>query len=354
MNSADFRQSLRSAFVVTCTAGLEGEAREELRRALPQVEFGHLFMKGNLLLVSALEEAETVARVKSAATRCIATMSPIQVQFGLRRAKSDVVSAVVDAAEYLGQLKAGMTFRVLCRRRGRHEFHAHEIEREVALALEAGTGAQGDYTALTDRLVMVDIFQNVALLGVSSPANVIHKELRTTRKYRPGERPFNRAQQKMKEALNYFGISVREEDCVLDLGAAPGGWTAHLALSAKEVYAVDPADLAPVIEALPNVVHLRCKAEELPAKPELQEHFDLIANDMSITPAESACIMVKLAPLLKPGGRGIMTIKYVNSQRRRQEQQALAILDAAYEQIELRHLPHNRLEITAAMRRRKR
>ena len=40
-------------------------------------------------------------------------------------------------------------------------------------------------------------------------------------------------------------------------GAAPGGWTAHLATVAERVIAVDPAALAPEVAALPNVTHLR-------------------------------------------------------------------------------------------------
>ncbi|NIM07220.1 MAG: hypothetical protein GTO55_11255 [Armatimonadetes bacterium] len=47
-----------------------------------------------------------------------------------------------------------------------------------------------------------------------------------------------------------------------------------------------------------------------------------------------------------------MTIKYMTRQRRRQEKEVLAILSTAYEDIRLKHLPHNRLETTAAMRRR--
>lgn len=43
-------------------------------------------------------------------------------------------------------------------------------------------------------------------------------------------------------------------------GAAPGGWTAHLATQADLVLAVDPAALAPEVAALPNVEHVRCNA----------------------------------------------------------------------------------------------
>lgn len=51
----------------------------------------------------------------------------------------------------------------------------------------------------------------------------------------------------------------------LPAGAAPGGWSAHLATLAQRVLAVDPAALAPEVLALPNVVHLRCHAADAAA-----------------------------------------------------------------------------------------
>jgi 23S rRNA (cytidine2498-2'-O)-methyltransferase len=80
--------------------------------------------------------------------------------------------------------------------------------------------------------------------------------------------------------------------------------------------------------------------------------FDIIVNDMNLDPAESADIMCAFAGRLRPGGAAVMTIKYVTSARRRHEREALERLSRCYEDIRIRHLPHNRLEATAAMRRR--
>ena len=52
----------------------------------------------------------------------------------------------------------------------------------------------------------------------------------------------------------------------LDVGAAPGGWTACLAARARRVVAIDPAALDSAVLALPNVTHLRLRADEATAK----------------------------------------------------------------------------------------
>ncbi|KAJ9523830.1 hypothetical protein QJQ45_020031, partial [Haematococcus lacustris] len=48
----------------------------------------------------------------------------------------------------------------------------------------------------------------------------------------------------------------------IDVGAAPGSWTAYLARRCRRVVAVDPADLAPEVLALPNVHHLRMNSTQ--------------------------------------------------------------------------------------------
>ncbi|UCC68256.1 MAG: hypothetical protein JSV79_14310, partial [Armatimonadota bacterium] len=59
-----------------------------------------------------------------------------------------------------------------------------------------------------------------------------------------------------------------------------------------------------------------------------------------------------VAPMLKPGAPAIMTVKYTTPRRRQHERAARRILSAEYEEIQIRRLPHNARETTAAMRRR--
>jgi len=259
---------------------------------------------------------------------------------------------IAAAAVDVGRLGRGSRFLVRCRRRGRHEWHSRDLERAVARELEELTGAVGDYEAAVDWLVTVQVYQDVAHIGVGRPEDVVRKTVRRQRKYAPGERPLNRAQWKIREALEAFKIELPAGARVLDLGSAPGGWALVLAELAEEVVAADPGELDAAAAARPNIRHLRCRAEELPEREDLRGQFDLLTCDINRDPSEVALIVCRMAPVLKPGAPAIMTVKYTTRRRRRHERTAREILSAEYEEIRMRHLPHNARETTAAMRRR--
>jgi len=337
--------------VITTPAGLEAEARQELRGLLPGATFERLFFKGNLLVAAEMPEAEALERVREAQTACVASATAVQRRVSLGP-EPEAFSRVAEAAAAVGRIGPGQTFLVRCHRRGSHQWRSRDLEQAVAADLAELTGAVGEYEQETDWLVLVQVYQDLAYVGVNRPGDLIQKPLRKQRKYPPGERPLNRAQIKLREAFEEFGIEPPAGGRALDLGSAPGGWAAVLAESAREVVAVDPGELDPTVAGLPNVRHLRVRAETLLDRPEELGQFDLMTSDMNLDPADSARIMCQLAPLLKPAAPAIMTVKYTTRQRRRHEREARSLLSAEYEQIRVRRLPHNALETTVAMRRR--
>ncbi|XP_023323698.1 uncharacterized protein LOC111697802 [Eurytemora carolleeae] len=80
---------------------------------------------------------------------------------------------------------------------------------------------------------------------------------------------FNKAQAKIAESVQLLSETEKkflfdEELLVVDVGAAPGGWSAYLAaLSQVSVISVDPAELEPNLLNLPNLRHLKLKAEDV-------------------------------------------------------------------------------------------
>ena len=64
-------------------------------------------------------------------------------------------------------------------------------------------------------------------------------------------RMVSRARHKLQEAIDTFRIPVSGATQVLDLGAAPGGWTAVLVEAGASVVAVDPGALSPAVAAHP-------------------------------------------------------------------------------------------------------
>ena len=338
----------RTRLLVTTPAGLEREARQELRSLLPEASFERLFFKGNLLMLSDVPEEEALARIAGADTQCVASVVAVQRHLPVSPSADSFPALAVAAAE-LGRIAPGQTFLVRCRRRGTHDWQTRELERAVAAFLEEATGATGEYQVETDWVVSVQVYQDDDYVGVTRPGHLIQKELRRQRRYAPGERPLNRAQWKLREALVTFGIELPPGGRALDLGSAPGGWAAVLAETMAEVVAVDPGSLDQSVTALANVRHLQCRAEGLGECRTLLGEFDILTSDMNLDPAESARIMCQLAPLLRPGAPAIMTVKYVTKHRRRHEREARLALSSEYDHVRMRHLPHNALETTAAM-----
>jgi len=341
-------QTAQTTLIVTCASGREGDARRELVHILGEVDARPLFLKGNLIAHTSLPQDEAVRLLREADTRFIARAAPAQAAVDIT-SDPDSLFRVAEAALGLGRLPRGATFVVRCRRRGSHGFHSRDVERTVGMALEQAGGVP-EFEAVPEYTVSVDIFQDRAYIGINRTDMLVHKELGDARKYAPGERPLNRAQLKLAEAVAAFGIELRPGMRALDLGAAPGGWAAVLADAGCHVVAVDKAQLDPQIAQRPEIVHLRMSAQEA-LNRDLGE-LDIIVNDMNIEPTQSADTMCAFAPHLRPGGIAVMTIKFMTRARRRHEREAAAILSRCYEDICIRRLPHNRLEATAVMRRR--
>ena len=337
-----------TALVVTTTAGLEREARQELKRLLPGAEARSLFLKGNLLVVSGLPEEEAVARLAEADTELVARVTPVQASVPLTE-DARCFPEVAAAAARIGRIRRGHLFVVRCSRRGSHQWSRREMEKAVALTLEQATGGVGEYERPVDWVVSIEAYQGIAYVGVNHQAQLLRKPLLRQRKYAPGQRPLNRAQWKLREALEMFDISVPDGARVLDLGSAPGGWALVLAEMGCQVVAVDPAELDAAAEGHPNVDHLRVRAEQIIGREDWLGTFDLLTCDMNTDPREAAQVVCALAPMLKPGARAIMTIKYTTRQRRRHEAEAQALLAEAYQGIRVRRLPHNARETTAVM-----
>lgn len=347
----DFKRGRATALVVTTAAGLEREARRELGRLVPGAEARPLLLKGNLLVLTDLPEPEAVGAIREAETDCVSRVVPVQRAAPVTDDPA-CFPAIAAAACEVGRLRPGDTFLVRCRRRGTHQWASQDLERAVAERLQETTEAIGEYEVETDWRVNVEVYQGLAYVGVNRPGHLLQKALRRQRKYAPGERPLNRAQWKIREALAAFDIQLPPAARVLDLGSAPGGWAAELADLGAHVVAVDPAELDPQVAARENVRHLRCHAEDLVGRADLAGHFDLLTADMNRDPAEAAGLLSQLAWMLKPGATAVMTVKYVTKRRRQHEREAREALSPAYEEIRMRRLPHNAKETTAVMRRR--
>jgi len=339
----------RPILLVTCPRGWEAEARQELRRLLPGATVQSLYIGGNITaqLTGPVEEA--LGAIREAETIVLAHVTPVtmRMQIGRERAWLDTMREA--AALYLAPPDSDRTFMVAVHRRGDHDFGSDDVTLAVADAFIHGGKPSVDL-ANPEQVLSVEIYQDVVFMGMNDASELVCKELKRMRCWAPGERPVNRAELKLREAIEELGLELPAEGRALDLGAAPGGWSRELAGRMAEVVAVDPGDLDERVSGLANVTHLRCRTEQL--DPEEIGRFDVLTNDMNLDPERSAKLMCELAGLLRPGGLAVMTIKFVTRHRREHVAEATSVLERCYEELRVSHMPHNAKETTVAMRRR--
>ena len=105
--------------------------------------------------------------------------------------------------------------------------------------------------------------------------------------------------------------TVKTHSIAVDLGAAPGGWSAELARTHGIVFAVDPADLN--LAALPsNVVHVRSRALDAVLKllaAGLRERVATLVCDANVPCEAAAQWVIDATPLLSPGATIILSAK---------------------------------------------
>ncbi|MDA1362863.1 hypothetical protein O1R50_24815 [Glycomyces luteolus] len=161
----------------------------------------------------------------------------------------------------------------------------------------------------------------------------------------------SRAEFKLEELFKAHPIDdgIEPKGTALDYGAAPGGWTRILAQRGYRTTAVDPGDLDPRVLQLPGVVHERTTAGNF--LRETRDRFDLLVNDMKMSPDRSSRLMVDSARLLKPFGVAVTTLKTGAHHVLEQIDESFAILGAAYDIEFARQLRHNRNELTVVLRR---
>ena len=202
-----------------------------------------------------------------------------------------------------------------------------------------------------EQIVSVTLSQGEAYLGVSTPEENLSDWAGGMRRYKKEEDQISRAEFKLLEALETFQIPLPEGGRALDLGAAPGGWTRVLRQKGFEVTAVDPAMLDARLLRDAGVHHAQMTAQTFFAAK--QPPFDILVNDMKMDSRVSATLMAEAAECLKPGGWLVLTLKLPERPVTwpGRVQQAIRLLEGAYDIQGARQLFHNRSEVTLVAKR---
>ncbi len=319
----------------------------ELRCADPTLRLERWLAEGVGLVQGASSWRDLVAGLSEPPPVFVRHLCPVTVRVEIELIPADIEALAHAARAFLRELDPTRSFSVQTRTLGLGSlpYTRFEINNRLA-ALLGESGASLDVQRPAQVLSVV-VAPPLAFLGLSFAHENLSDWAGGERRFKRTADQVSRAEFKLLEALEVFGLELPAAGLALDMGAAPGGWTRLLAQRGLRVIAVDPAALDPRVAVLPNVTHIRTTIENyLPQRAA----FDVIVNDMRMDARDSARVMLTAAPLLKPDGFAVMTLKLPVKGMSDVFKQALRILARDYRRIGARQLFHNRDEVTIALR----
>jgi 23S rRNA (cytidine2498-2'-O)-methyltransferase len=285
-------------------------------------------------------------------------IAPVQKTLHLTNTEQDLVEIATAVAELptFSQLERGVHFAVQSRfvqtdrSLGSRPYSSGHLNQALAEAFADETGAIED---IKKPQVVVSILCTMykGYIGISTAEENLSGWPGGARHFAQTSEQISRAEFKLLEALEYFGISLEPGKRVLDLGAAPGGWTQLLLEAHMQVIAVDPAKLDTRLARRQGLEHYRGYAEDyIEEAIRKREMFDVIVNDMRMDAREAARGLAYASRCLKSDGFVISVFKLPHANTTIDPLQtlkdALTTMRKAYHVVQAHQLFHNRQEVT--------
>jgi 23S rRNA (cytidine2498-2'-O)-methyltransferase len=349
--------SINNLCIVTAHPEFLQPAIEELRALDPEVESIDELAAG-ITLCMAADASALMQRAASAHLVFTRHLAPVQEAVSLNYSEKDMGKIALAIAELpaFRLLERGIHFAVQTRfaridkERGPRPYSGGQLNQALAEAFAEETGAIEDIKK-PEVIVSILCTMTTAYIGISKAEENLSAWPGGARHYAQTPDQISRAEFKLLEALEYFGISLPARGKALDLGAAPGGWTHILLDAGLSVVAVDPANLDPRVNR-PGLTHYRGYAERyLEEAIQRRSRFDLIVNDMRMDAREAARLLNKAAGCLRPDGFIISVLKLPHRTDTIDPQatlnEALKTLRRRYALVQVHQLFHNRQEVTA-------
>ncbi len=341
--------------LLTCASEAQGLLRLELADAWPELAAPQWLADGLALVPLPGGFEPFAAEVKRVAPIFLRHLAPVQTVQPVTpfRGVTGALKRGLEALEDLAPSDTALAVQI-----------RHVVERDGSACVERMTALEREFapaaaevthclieTAYPERIVSALIVGDRLLMGISDAAANISTWPGGERRFQEVDGQISRAEFKLLEALEAFGVALPASGVALDMGAAPGGWTRVLLEKGLSVVAVDPAKLHPSLVRHERVTHVRARIEERlsGAAP-----ADVIVNDMRIDPRQSTAIMLQASSLLPPGGPAVMTLKLPDGGVTDRALLAtvragLKRLEPAYLVLGARRLFHNRSEVTVAL-----
>jgi 23S rRNA (cytidine2498-2'-O)-methyltransferase len=285
-------------------------------------------------------------------------LAPVQTVVRLENTEADLERLAIALAELptFPMLERGQHFSVQSRLVQSEEgtvqraYSGGKINKLLAEAIAEETGAVEDIKR-PEIIVSLLCTQEQAYMGISLARENLSSWPGGMRHFAQTPEQISRAEFKLLEALEVFGVTLPTRGRALDLGAAPGGWTRLLLEAGLRVVAVDPARLDPRLVRRPNLTHYRGYAETYLEEFEDQRlQFDVITNDMRMDAREAARLLLHMRGFLGREGFVISTLKLPHATASidplRNLREATSLLSRHFDIVQAKQLFHNRQEVT--------
>jgi len=340
---------LETEFIFTTDPEASTYALNELSKCGFPVKLSGWLSAGVGRMTSPVDYALWQAKWQSHPPVFIRHLCPVQATCVLSGGVEDLERLCLLAEQLASTLARQSSFAVQARLffTKQPSYTRHDITQSVANKVVEVSGVEVD-TRNPAVVLSIVCSGNKAYLGMSSATQNLSAWPGGECRFARDESLISRAEFKLLEAFEVFALTLPVQGQALDLGAAPGGWTRVLRKRGFHVTAVDPAELAPILQTDAGVLHKRMAAQEFLRSADAV--FDLVTNDMKMDARASVELMGQAARVLRPGGTAIMTLKLPNRTQERFVATALATLNQWYEVIAARQLFHNRSEVTVALR----
>jgi 23S rRNA (cytidine2498-2'-O)-methyltransferase len=271
-------------------------------------------------------------------------MFPVQRTMQIEQAPDDLEIMAHLIEDLFIQIDPAIPFSVQTRilGKGSWPYGRFEVNKKLSGLIEKATGAKLDVPN-PEQVLSVVITKDRAYIGLSLVRDNISSWAGGERRFKREQGQISRAEFKLIEAFETFGLTLPENGLALDMGAAPGGWTRILMENGLNVVAVDPANMDPWLLSSEQVSHAQVSIQKY-----LQDapQFDLIVNDMRMDVRKSARIMLTAAEHLKPGGFALMTLKLPEWRVEQALKSGFNLLKKSYRIAGAKQLFHNRSEVT--------
>ncbi len=346
-----------SLLIVTAHPEFANEAVEELKRFDKRLAYVGQLAAG--IVQCATPEVSTLMHLAAEQPPTFARhLAPVQAIVPLANNEQDISKLAVATASLpaFAYFERGQRFAVQARtvqpegNAVKRSYTSGHINSLLASAIIEETGA---VESMKKPQVIVSILCTTsrAYLGISLAKDNLSAWPGGARHFAQTPAQISRAEFKLLEALEVFGVTLPTKGRALDLGAAPGGWTRLLLEAGLQVVAVDPAELDPRLKGQPRLEHYRGYAEAyLEHALKIHKSFDLIVNDMRMDARDAARLLGQASGCLARDGLVISVLKLPHASPDFHPiptlKQALHLLNRHYAIVQARQLFHNRQEVT--------